>query len=131
MVSIINDDDDHNTSKDTNESDLIDDNNKKGKKLKEFEKKLIPKSEETKLNSNKDSFNLTRIFFKSITNTSNEIYLNLNSDIKKEIPKIMGSIGISEEKNDIKLIFSGKILSTDKTFDSYGKLILFLSNYKF
>lgn len=64
-----------------------------------------------------------KIYLKSIQNTNTEVYLNLNSLVKNELSNILRCLNVNEITHDIKLIFSGKILSVDQTFTSYGILV--------
>lgn len=64
-----------------------------------------------------------KIYLKSIQNTNTEVYLNLNSLVKNELSNILRCLNVNEITHDIKLIFSGKILSVDQTFTSYGTLV--------
>jgi hypothetical protein len=75
----------------------------------------------------------TKIYLKSIQNTTTEVNLNLNNLVKNELSNILRSLNVTDITHDIKLIFSGKILSCDQTFSSYGILYynVLITNFSF
>lgn len=73
--------------------------------------------------------NLTKLKFKSISNNTTEVSVDLFTPIKNEIDNILSNLSASISTHDIKLIFSGKMLSMENTFDSYGKLLFFTYTY--
>lgn len=76
-------------------------------------------SESNSLNNPETNINV-KIILKSIQNTITEVFVSMNIPIKEEIPKILERLNVSILTHDIKLIFAGKILATDNSFESYG-----------
>ena len=68
-------------------------------------------------NLDNDKIKLT---FKSINNTSTDIWISVGNKVKDEITQILSMLKASEQTHEIKLIFGGKLLSNDNTFSSYG-----------
>ncbi len=62
----------------------------------------------------------SNIILKSINNKTNQILLDLSIPINELLKDIMDLLGTNNISHDLKLIYSGKILSFDKSLNDYG-----------